>query len=269
MSYDERPAPDWIAGPVSCLWSTVSTGDGTVLPDACADIIHVRGHGTFVAGPDTGPTSSGVVPTGAEVTGVRLRTGHVGPVLGVPADELQGRRVPLEELWGPAAAELHRRLDDAPDPVARQGLLAAAVARRAAEPDPLAIGAVDLLARDPGLRVSALAAELALSERHLLRRVRAAAGYGPRTLARILRFQRLLALAQTRPDSLAGLAAEAGYADQPHMTGEVRRLAGAPPTAILGVAQARGDRALLRADDAHGLGSGHVPRTAQRHLPRA
>jgi AraC-like DNA-binding protein len=240
-----------------------------VLPDACADIIHVRDHGTFVAGPDTGPSPAGVVPAGGEVTGLRLRTGHVGAVLGLPAVELQGRRVPLEELWGPAGAELHRRLDDAPGRAARHALLAAEVARRATEADPLALGAVDLLARDPGRRVSELAAELSLSERHLLRRLRAAAGYGPKTLARILRFQRLLALARSRTDSLAGLAAAAGYADQPHMTGEVTRLAGAPPTAILGVAHARGDRALLPADGTHGLGSAHVPRTAQRHLPGA
>jgi hypothetical protein len=46
--------------------------------------------------------------------------------------------------------------------------------------------------------------------------------------------------------NLADLALSAGYADQPHMTGEVTRLAGAPPTAVLGIAHARGDAELVR-----------------------
>jgi len=244
-TYAERAAPAWIAGPVACVWSTVATGDGTVLPDACADLVHVRGHGVFVAGPDTLPAGG---PDGArgEVAGLRLRPGHVQAALGVPADELRDRRVALADLWGREGAELAARLDDAPTAAERQRLLAAAVARRATVADPLALGAVALLAHDPGRRVAEVADALALSERHLRRRLRAAVGYGPKTLARILRFQRLLALAERGPGSLASLALDAGYADQPHMTGEVSRLAGAPPTAVLGVARARGDRRLVR-----------------------
>jgi AraC-like DNA-binding protein len=57
-----------------------------------------------------------------------------------------------------------------------------------------------------------------------------AVGYGPKTLARILRFRRLQALA---PAPLAELALDAGYADQAHMTAEVTRLAGVPPVRFL------------------------------------
>ena len=241
MSYAERPAPAWIAGPVACVWRTVATGDGAILPDACVDLIHVEGRGTFVAGPDTRPAE----PAVGTVAGVRLRPGHAAAVLGIPAPELRDRRVGLDELWGSRGAELTRRVDDAPSTTARIGLLAEAVARRAAPPDPLVLGAVTLLSQDPGRRIADVAAQLAVSERHLLRRVRAAVGYGPKTLARIVRFQRLLALAETSAEGLADLALAAGYADQPHMTGEVRRLAGAPPRSVLGVARARGDRQLM------------------------
>jgi len=242
MSYAERPAPVWIAGPVACVWRTVATGDGTILPDACVDLIHVEGRGTFVAGPDTRPAD----PAAGTVAGVRLRPGHAAAVLGFPASELRDRRVGLDELWGPQGAELARRVDDAPSIADRLALLAAAVARRARPADPLALGAVTLLSQDPGRRVADVASQLAVSERHLLRRVRAAVGYGPKTLARILRFQRLLALAEARAEPLADLALAAGYADQPHMTGEVRRLAGASPRAVLGIARARGDRRLTQ-----------------------
>ena len=246
MTYAERPAPVWIAGPVACVWSIVATGDGTVLPDACVDLVHIEGRGTFVAGPDTGPTFGPDDPAVGPIAGVRLRPGHAAAALGVPAHELRDRRVWLDELWGGEGGELSRRIDDAPTTAARQALLAEAVARHAAPADPIALGAVALLAQDPGRRIAEIAGELAVSERHLLRRVRTAVGYGPKTLGRILRFQRLLALAEAGADSLATLALAAGYTDQPHMTGEVGRLAGAPPTAVLGVASARGDVGLVR-----------------------
>ena len=56
-----------------------------------------------------------------------------------------------------------------------------------------------------------------------------------KTLARVLRFQRLLALLQRDPPmrpTLAEAAILAGYADQAHMTAECTRLAGRSPAAI-------------------------------------
>jgi transcriptional regulator GlxA family with amidase domain len=78
-----------------------------------------------------------------------------------------------------------------------------------------------------------LAGEVALSERTLRRRFDAAFGYGPKTLDRILRFQRFLKLLRgARPGSTAGLAMEAGYADQAHLGRESRRLAVTTPHRI-------------------------------------
>jgi methylphosphotriester-DNA--protein-cysteine methyltransferase len=165
-------------------------------------------------------------------------------VLGIPASELRDERVDLADVWGRVAAELEARLDDAATVEERHALLAAAVARRATPADALAVAAVELLARAPRRRVADVAFELALSERQLRRRMQAAVGYGPKTLDRILRFQRLLALAESTEASLIDLALDAGYADQAHMTVECTRLAGAPPTAVLGLQPARGDRTL-------------------------
>ena len=95
--------------------------------------------------------------------------------------------------------------------------------------DPAVAAAVARLA-DPGARVEALAGELGLSERQLRRRFQAAAGYGPKTLQRVLRFRRFLAGPR---DDLARAALEAGYADQPHLTREVARLAGTTPAQAL------------------------------------
>jgi transcriptional regulator GlxA family with amidase domain len=78
-----------------------------------------------------------------------------------------------------------------------------------------------------------LAGHLALSERTLRRRFEAAFGYGPKTLDRILRFQRFLTLVRASGDiSGASLAAETGYADQAHLVRESRRLAASTPRDI-------------------------------------
>ncbi|WP_348633534.1 helix-turn-helix domain-containing protein [Rhizobium sp. BK251] len=79
-----------------------------------------------------------------------------------------------------------------------------------------------------------LTAELGISERSLRRRCHEVFGYGARTLDRILRFQRFLQQVRaTTPCSLAWLAAEAGYADQAHMTREVRDMSGLTPAAVV------------------------------------
>jgi AraC-like DNA-binding protein len=97
--------------------------------------------------------------------------------------------------------------------------------------------AVAVLERDPAAaRVGRLGPAVGLGERQLRRRFHAGVGYGPKTLARILRFQRLLAL--LRDDhpggpSLAEAAIGAGYADQAHMTAECTRLSGRSPAALV------------------------------------
>jgi transcriptional regulator GlxA family with amidase domain len=72
-----------------------------------------------------------------------------------------------------------------------------------------------------------------VSERHLRRRATEALGYGPKTFARIVRFQRALALLRRADRSLSTVAAEAGYADQAHLTRDVTELAGETPGAIV------------------------------------
>ncbi|MEU5830475.1 helix-turn-helix domain-containing protein, partial [Micromonospora tulbaghiae] len=89
-----------------------------------------------------------------------------------------------------------------------------------------------------GATVAATAAEVGLGPRALHRRSRALFGYGPKTLARILRMRRALDLARTGAP-LAEVAVRSGYADQAHLTREVRELAGVPPTRLLAPARSR------------------------------
>ncbi|MFD3682356.1 helix-turn-helix domain-containing protein, partial [Streptomyces sp. NPDC058613] len=78
--------------------------------------------------------------------------------------------------------------------------------------------------------VAAVAAAVGLGERRLHRRSLDAFGYGPRTLGRVLRMRRALALARSGM-RYAEVAHAAGYADQAHLAREVRALAGTTLTA--------------------------------------
>jgi len=239
VAYREWAPPPALAPWVRRVWALTvpdASGPGRVLPDGCMDIV-VLGGTLLVAGPDTGP-----VPiarrAGETVIGVRFHPGAGPAVLGPRASELRDARVPLDAVWGRAGRELEERVAAA-SPAAGLAVLQAQLLARlgaASLPDPMVAAAVHLLERHPALpgRVGGLGIALGLGERQLRRRFLTAVGYGPKTLARVLRFQRLLELLDRggpRP-SLAAVAAEAGYADQAHMTTECTRLARIAPTAV-------------------------------------
>lgn len=93
------------------------------------------------------------------------------------------------------------------------------------------------LLRDPAARTEDVADGVGLSARQLRRRCHAAVGYGPKTLQRVLRFQRFVRMADdpAGPAELAIAAARAGYADQAHLTRECRELSGLTPLTLAGI----------------------------------
>jgi AraC-like DNA-binding protein len=239
--YREYAPPAVLRAGVSCLWVRVipagEAGQAPVLPDGCADLIWQRGRGVFVAGPDTGPVPSAFEPA-TLFAGIRLRPGAGGPALRMPLHALLDQRVD--------AADLAREAPDGPaldlarlpgwvTPDAAMCALAGIAGRMVAAgpPDPLVVETARRLG-SPRARVADVAADLGVSERHLHRRCRAAVGYGPATLRRVLRFRRFVSGIDqmTVPPDLARLATETGYADQAHLTRESARLAGLPPAAL-------------------------------------
>jgi len=241
MTYREFRPRAQLSDLVACTWQRrvqAPRADGAtrVLPDGCVDLIWRDGE-LFVAGPDRGPFMS-PVPAGGAIVGLRLLPGAAGGVLGIPASELRDLRLPLVDVWGRSAAVLAERLALARSPHERRSVLEDALtARRGRMPsaDPLVRAAVDRLGL-PGSRVRALSRALGASERNLLRRFHAQVGYGPKTLDRVLRFQRFLARAPALgrgDDQLARVALELGYTDQAHLTRECVRLSGLTPTHLL------------------------------------
>lgn len=238
-------------GPVTdALFASVWASCGcsaTVLPDGCVDVVWVHGE-VVVAGAATGAMQVSASPEG-QPFGVRLRTGAVEAAPGVPADVIRDLDVPLAELHGSAVGTRVR----ARVARARRSGTRAAMRVLAEEVDTLAVnGQPDLLVREAHRRLvshegrlSQVARDLAISERQLRRRFARSVGYGPRTLGRVHRVQQILALREQAPGtSLADLSSTAGYADQAHMTREVRDLTGLTPRQLLASgARAAGEKA--------------------------
>ena len=72
-----------------------------------------------------------------------------------------------------------------------------------------------------------------MSERNLHRDLVRWSGLAPKSLARILRMQRCLAALRAGQAPLALLALRLGYADQAHMTRELKALAGVTPREVV------------------------------------
>jgi AraC-like DNA-binding protein len=186
-----------------------------------------------VAGPDTRPAPARL-RAGTVVFGVRFRPSAGGPVLGLPLSELRDQRVDLADLRPVHARRLPGSLD--PETAAARAVDLAGALVADGQPDPAMIHVARML-RDPRARSEDVAATVGLSLRQLRRRSHATAGYGPKTLQRVLRFQRFVRRIDAGAQDLAVIAAEAGYADQAHLTRECVRLAGLTPVAL---AKARG-----------------------------
>ncbi len=168
-----------------------------------------------------------------------LTTPGARALLGLPAAALAGELVELEDAapglrhlpeWVAGAeslAEAQARVEEA--------LLAALDV--AAAPEPRAEVGEALARLTRGASVQQAADEVGYSRRHLGTLVRAESGVSPKAFHRLARFERshrLLRRAATsgRP-SLARVAADAGYADQAHLTREWGSLAGCTPTGWL------------------------------------
>jgi AraC-like DNA-binding protein len=243
-SYEELPPPPELAPLVECLWRQTAGEDRVqrVVPDGCVDLVWLAAGGEVraqVAGPDTGAHFE-TMPAGTSVAGVRFRPGAAAAVLGLPLHELRDERAPLPEVWGPTAGEVTEQVLTAERPevaaaravVDRLGHLPHVPGLPGGWP-PEGPGLGEALAgrAGPGT-IRQMARDLGLSERQLHRRCLVAFGYGPKTVQRVLRFQ--AALREARAGRrLADVAADAGYADQAHMSREVRDLAGVPMTDLL------------------------------------
>jgi AraC-like DNA-binding protein len=230
VGYRELPPPRPLRGEIECAWTAGVAAEAPaesldVLPDGCMDLIWT-GQQLLVAGPDTGPHPARREP-GVLSAGLRFAPGRLPALLRIPAAEVRDRRAPLAELHPALSRRAQARLEQGEPPLP---VLLGLTLALPGEPAARAVRAVasELAA---GASAAATAERLGWTERSLHRRCLAAFGYGPAVLRRVLRFRRAAMLLYDGVP-IAEAAAEAGYADQPHLSREVRALAGVAPSKI-------------------------------------
>ncbi|MDB4950773.1 MAG: Helix-turn-helix, AraC domain protein [Gemmatimonadetes bacterium] len=193
--------------------------------------------GSFVAG--LGDACTLVGATGpSRCIQVDLTLAGARRVLGVPMDELANRVVEVEDVLGPAGRRLVQRLGDAAGWADRFRLLDAFIARRVERAPPLPTVAARAWRRlEAGagrVDVAALAADAGCSRKHLAQQFREHLGLPPKTLARILRFNRAVDLLRSGGAARwTEIALACGYYDQAHLNRDFRQFAGTTPGAFI------------------------------------
>lgn len=205
-----------------------------LLPDGRIHMVWIAGVGVQIAGPQTRYAE----PLPLErilALGACFHPGAAPALLRTPASAFVDRHVALDAVDPGLARRLDDRLGDAADVAGAIEAFTDELTRslRAAPARHPVVEQVVRLLDDRRVTVAHAAEQVFVSERALQRRFVEDVGYGPKTLHRVLRFQRFLRALEL-PIPLAGAAATAGYADQSHLSRETRRLAGLTPQQLTG-----------------------------------
>jgi AraC-like DNA-binding protein len=243
FAYHQLAPPPDLAHVVDAYWVNACEGAGggasTVLPDGCIDLV-LRAEGAsrkLQASALTTEPFSIPAAEGRWFVGVRFRPAMSRVVLDVLPAEC--RDTAIEALSFDASfGALARRIASAATPAQALAMLRSEVELRARanthlEAPRRMLRALELLRADRAPSSSELARQLGMTERTLQRELVFWAGLPPKALARIFRMERAAGMIRGGDRSLAMVALDAGYSDQPHMTREFRRLTGRAPAEYL------------------------------------
>jgi AraC-like DNA-binding protein len=184
----------------------------------------------------------GLEPPGrVGVFGVRFRPGGAWPFLGFPQQEVADRMTALQDLWGRLGREIQEEVAEAGGAAGRVAAVEAFLCGRLRGGTPRMVEAVVqyILESAGRVQVGDLAKECGVSSRQLSKSFRTMVGISPKTLGRLVRFQRALRLAGRL--RWAELAAECGFYDQAHLIREFHEIAGQTPVLRLAESHPLGD----------------------------
>jgi AraC-like DNA-binding protein len=194
--------------------------------------------GAWVAGIQDQPLVH-ASPAGSDHVAVRFRPGGAHAFFGIPMNALKNSVIPLDDLWDRSAvSRLIERLHEADGDEGRCRTLETCLLEQGVAVHPsfgTAARAAELLRGDSrGSPVGEVCTRLGLSNRYLIEQFRQTVGLTPKSYARVERLQRVIRACRGRTEvSWSRLAAELGFADQPHLIRDFRRLTLVTPEEFL------------------------------------
>ncbi|WP_262777355.1 AraC family transcriptional regulator [Brevibacterium permense] len=205
-----------------------SPAPSLIVPDGCMDLIVIDSQ-ILIAGADS--TARMFHGSASPTVGLRFDSGVLPQLLTTSAGELADQVTPLNSAIGGRHSAMRSVGEGGAASVtgaARVLLDTAGVLtdRAALDPRPMALArALDVRSSSPTQTVTEAAAEFAYSPRQLRRLSAEWFGYGPKHLAKILRWQAARDLIESGRSRTAA-AAEVGYADAAHLRRDERSLIG-------------------------------------------
>lgn len=255
MRYEEFRPAEPLARYVKCVWvlesaAAPSADPERILPDGCTEIVfHLADpfdqhhtDGTSERQPLAllvGQMRRHLVikPTGrVRVMGVRFWPGGAYPFLALPQNDIAGQVIALDAIWGAITRELHSRIAAAATPADSVRQVEQHLLARLADSRRLDDGVMDvigLILRSGGcVPVESLAGKMGIGLRRLDRMFNTRVGLPPKTLCRIVRFQRVFKMLEQQQTfrDWAQIALDCGYYDQSHFIKEFKAFAGTAPT---------------------------------------
>lgn len=255
MQYQEFRPAEPLAKFIKCFWAleseaSQSTSPERILPDGCTEMVFHLGD-PFDQHNADGATERQplallvgqmrgcllIQPTGrVRVLGVRFWPGGAYPFLALPQNEIAGSVIALDSVWGATSRDLHSRIADSKTPAESVRQVEATLLGRLNQfhrHDDGVFQAIALILLSGGRQpVESLADDMGIGLRRLDRIFNTRVGLTPKTLCRIVRFQRVFKMLERseRARDWVQIALDCGYYDQAHFVKEFREFAGKAPT---------------------------------------
>ena len=248
MRYEERTPSADLARHVQCLWELQGTAAALaepIFPDGRVELVVHLGDLPRLRG--TAHLQPRVMIVGQMLTATRLEpVAHMHAIgvrftptgarawLGLPLHEITGRIEEAGAVCGVAASRLRSAIEQGTTSDERFAAAESVIRTtlRAHRRSDAICHAVGVIERRGGmLTVDMVARACGLGPRQLERRFLDEVGIAPKAMVRIARFQRALRRLRAGVPP-ATVATACGFADQPHLAREFRRIAGLPAGAV-------------------------------------
>lgn len=254
MEYKEYSPDNKLAKYIKCFWTLEDLSPVNppirekIFPDGCTELIfHYGDRFKKYDGPESfhiqersfihGQLKKYIElePTGrVGIFSARFQPGGLQPFIPLPVSHLTHTTFSLDAIWGSEGTELENTMLAAATNDLRLEVLERFLIKRLREPGTdknMAEHFVDAIIRTQGnVAIDELALELNISKRQLERTFISCVGLKPKMLARIMRFNKVLRLIESRQlDNFTAVAYEGGFYDQAHFIKDFKEITGLNP----------------------------------------